>query len=149
MKPRWRNWQWVVGVVVTVIAVGALADWAMRYFVLRINAQAINLSVNRVAQQMDNFFEFAARNLTFQRTLSVFEDLFNPQRRSLLLHQSGAWIDEMRKSASADFWVVLDESNRIAVSLPLGTDKPSWRPIWKAPLKNYPCNVALLAGTNS
>ncbi len=148
MKPRWRNWQWVVGTVVAIIAVGALADWTMSYFVSRINAKAMDLSVTRVAQQMDNFFEFAARNLTFQRTLSVFEDLLNPQKRSLLIRQSGAWIDEVRRSASADFWIVLDESNRIAVSLPLGTDMPLWRPIWKSFFKNYPCKAVLLAGTN-
>jgi len=148
MQLKWRNWQWNLGIVLIVLAVGTIVDWAMRYFIFQVNAQAANLSITRIARQLDGFFEFTARNLIFQRTLSLFEDLFNPQKRSLTIRYSGSWIDEMRKSASADFWVVLDDKGQPVVSLPLGSDLPLWRPIWKAPLRNYPCNAAIFSGAN-
>ncbi|MCS7186101.1 MAG: GAF domain-containing protein [Armatimonadota bacterium] len=149
MRPSKRkDWQWIVGVVIVVTAVGALADWAMQHFIFQVNAQAVNLSLTRIAQQWDNFFEFAARNIVFQRTLALYEDLLNPQRRSILIRDSGSWIDEMRKSASANFWVFLDDKGKPVVSFPLGVDLPSWRPVWSAPFRNYPCNAALFAGAN-
>jgi hypothetical protein len=48
----------------------------------------------------------------------------------------------------ADFWVVVDDKGKPVAVMPLGANLPPLRPSWKAPLKNYPCNVALFAGEN-
>jgi PAS domain S-box-containing protein len=150
MVMAWRirkNWQWLLGAVAVVIAF-LLADGGIRYFVWQTNTQAVKSAVSSVAKRWDDFIESVARQLLFQRTMSIYEDLLAPSKRSIFLLRSGNWVDEMRKSVMTDFWVVVDDKGRPVAVMPLGANLPPLRPLWKAPLKNYSCNVALFAGTN-
>jgi len=140
-----KNWQWLLGAAAVVTAF-LLADSGIRYFVWQMNAQAVKSSVSSAAQRWDDFIGSVARQLLFQRTMGIYEDLFVPSKRSVLLHQAGNWIDEMRKYVMADFWVVVGDKGQPIVVTPLGADLPPLRSLWKAPLKNHPCNVALFAG---
>ena len=142
-----KNWQWLLGMVAVVVAF-LLADSGIRYFVWQADTQAMKLAVSGVAQRWDNFFESVARQLLFQKTMDIYKDLFVPSKRSVVLHQSGNWIDEMKNSVMADFWVVVDDKGQPVAVMPLGANLPPLRSLWKAPLKNHPCNVALFAGTN-
>jgi PAS domain S-box-containing protein len=142
-----KNWQWLLGAVAVVVAF-LLADGGIRYFVWQTNTQALKSSVSGIAQRWDDFIEFVASQLLFQRTIGIHEDLLAPSKRSIILRRSGNWIDEMRKSVAADFWLVVDDKGQTVAVMPLGANLPPLRPSWKAPLKNYPCNVALFAGEN-
>jgi hypothetical protein len=142
-----KNWQWLLGAVAVVVAF-LLADGGIRYFVWQTNTQALKSSVSGIAQRWDDFLEFVASQLLFQRTMDIYEGLFAPSKRSVILRRSGNWIDEIRKSVAADFWVVVDDKGKPVAVMPLGANLPPLRPSWKAPLKNYPCNVALFAGEN-
>ncbi|MFA0784998.1 GAF domain-containing protein [Fervidibacter sacchari] len=142
-----KNWQWFLGAA-TVIVAFLLADTGIRYFVWQTNTQALKSSVSGAAQRWDDFIGFIASQLLFQRTIGIHEDLLAPSKRSIILRQSGSWIDEMRKSVKADFWVVVDDKGQPVAVMPLGANLPSLRPLWKAPLKNYLCNAALFAGEN-
>ncbi|MDT7893454.1 MAG: hypothetical protein RRA51_03950, partial [Armatimonadota bacterium] len=142
-----KNWQWLLGAVAVVVAF-LLADGGIRYFVWQTNTQALKSSVSGIAQRWDDFIGLVASQLLFQRTMSIHEDLLAPSKRSIILRQSGNWIDEIRKSVAADFWLVVDDKGQTVVVMPLGANLPPLRPSWKAPLKNYPCNVALFAGEN-
>jgi len=148
MRLNWKNWQWVGALAAVLVAVGFVADWIIGYFVRQTNTQTANLIVSRVAHQWDDFLEFSAHSLAFQTTLSIHEDLLDAQKRGVTLRQSGTWLDEMCKSAVADLWVVVDLKGQPVVVLPASSQLPSWRPLWKAPLKNHPCTVALFAEAN-
>jgi len=142
-----KNWQWLLGAV-TVVAVFLFADGGIRYFVWQANTQGVRSAVSSAALRWDDFVESVAHQLLFQRTMGIYEDLFAPLKRSVILRQSGNWIDEMRKSVMADFWVVVDDKGQPVAVMPLGANLPPLRSLWKAPLKNHPCNVALFAGAN-
>ncbi|MEJ7613194.1 MAG: GAF domain-containing protein [Candidatus Fervidibacter sacchari] len=143
-----KNWQWLLGTVAVVVAL-LLADGGIRYFAWQTNTQAVNWAVSSVAQRWDEFIKSVVSQLLFQRTMSIYEDLFVPSKRGVLLRQAGNWIDEMRESVMADFWVVVDDKGQPVAVMPLGANLPSLRPLWKAPLKSHPCSIALFAGASS
>lgn len=150
VRRRWTNWQWVFAAVIVVIAVGLLADIATLHFVRQVNAQAAEAVAIQVAQQWDNFVVSAAGHVGFQKTMDIYDELLDPKRREVFLQQSGGWVDEMRKAAGADFWVVMDaDSQPVVVLPPTKSGLPSLRPLWKSPLENHFCMAAVFQGANS
>lgn len=151
VRRRWTNWQWVFATVIAVIAVGLLADIATLHFVRQVNAQAAEAVAIQVAQQWDNFVVSAAGHVSFQKTMDIYDELLDPKRREVFLQQSGGWnVDEMRKAAGADFWVVMDaDSQPVVVLPPTKSGLPSLRPLWKSPLENHFCMAAVFQGANS
>lgn len=144
----WKDWRWVLMAGAALVTSLLLADIAVRHFAWQVGAQGVKSFALQAAKRWDDFFEFAARHLCFQRTLSIYKELFDPKRREVFLRQSGSWVDEIRKSTMADFWVVTDTEGKHVTVLPLGSNISSRQPVWKAPLKNYPCDAALFEGNN-
>jgi hypothetical protein len=87
-----KNWQWLLGAGTVVVAF-LLADGGIRYFVWQTNTQALKSSVSGIAQRWDDFIGLVASQLLFQRTMSIHEDLLAPSKRSVILRQSGNWIE--------------------------------------------------------
>lgn len=149
VRRRWTNWQWIFVTVIAVAAVGLLADMTIQYFVRQINAQAAKAVAIQVVRQWDNFVVSAAGHLSFQKTLDIYDDLLDPKMREGFLRQFGVWVDEMRKAAGADFWVVMDaDSQPVVVLPPTKSGLPSLRPLWKSPVENYFCMAAVFQVAN-
>lgn len=142
---RRQNWQKIGTVVIAIVLAGSIADWSVRYFAYRERLKAAELAVMQFARQWDNFLEFTARSVAFQQTFGIYKPLLDPKQRASFLRQSSNWLEEIRKSSLADFWVLTDLMGKIALSLPLDSEEPSLRPIWEAPFKRYPCKASLFA----
>ncbi|MCS7263956.1 MAG: GAF domain-containing protein [Armatimonadetes bacterium] len=142
-----RNWKTIMATVLAIALVGALADWSVSHFAYRTWLRSIDLTVGQVARQCDEFFEFAARSITFQRTFNINEPLLDPKRRENFLHQSGFWLEEIRKSVGADLWVIANARGEPVVNIPLSLKPDLLRSTWEAPFKDYPCRVALFTSS--
>ncbi|MGQ9726930.1 MAG: ATP-binding protein [Candidatus Fervidibacter sp.] len=149
VRRRWTNWQWVFATVVAVIVVGLLTDIATWYFVRQVNAQAAEAVAIQFVRQWDNFVMSAAGHLSFQKTIDIYDELLDPKIRESFLRQSGDWVDEMRKAAGANFWVVMDaDSQPVVVLPPTKSGLPSLHPLWKSPVENQ-YMAAIFQGANS
>lgn len=149
VRRRWTNWQWVFATVIAIIAVGLLADITIQHFVRQINAQAAKAVAIQIVRQWDNFVVSAAGHLSFQKTMDIYDELLDPKMREVFLRQSGGWVDEMRKAAGADFWVVMDaDSQPVAVLPPTKSGLPSLHPSWKSPVENQ-YMAAIFQGADS
>lgn len=145
---RVRNWKAIIAIVAVIALVGLVSDWLVRLFAYHVKTKSMDLTVSQLARQWDNFFEFAARSITFQQTFNTNEILLDPKRREQFILQSGNWLNEMRNSVRADFWVINDAEGKPVVSSPLEDKLPNLRSIWEVPFHHYPCRMTVLADAN-
>jgi len=93
-------------------------DYAVRHLLWRAALQPAVQAAYAFSVAWDDFWEMAARQVTFQRTLSVCVDLLDPRKRLSLWRSVANWADEMRRCADADAWVLTDSKGAIVAKTP-------------------------------
>jgi|GEM_PF-2243282 len=139
------RWRWVAGLLLAVLCVGGLMDYAVRHLLWRAALQPAVQAAYAFSVAWDDFWEMAARQVTFQRTLSVCVDLLDPRKRLSLWRSVANWADEMRRCADADAWVLTDSKGAIVAKTPNTVVLSSWRPVWRQPFLSLPCTFAVVS----
>lgn len=145
MRLRKARLKAIASVAVIVVLISAFADWTVREFAYRFWLSSTDLTVAQIAQRWDEFFEFAGRIVIFQQTFNIYKPLLDPSQRTRWLQNHSDWLEEIRKSARADFWVVIDAKGKTVVSLPWESENFSLRRIWQTNFNHYPCKAAVFA----
>ncbi len=139
------RWRWLAGLLLAVLCVGGLMDYAVRHLLWRAALQPAVQAAYAFSVAWDDFWEMAARQVTFQRTFPVCVDLLDPRKRLSLWRSVANWADEMRRCADADAWVLTDSKGAIVALTPSTVALSSWRPVWRQPFLSLPCTFAVVS----
>ncbi len=148
MRAHWKRWHKVWGTILIVALAVGVADWVARLFAYRVYHQSQQQLVQQAAKQWDLFLLSTAQQILFQRHISICQELLVPEKRQKLWRQVEGWVDEMRRSAGADWWVLLDRQGRPVASTPAGLEFSLKRATWQASMNFFPCRIALFPETD-